>query len=179
MYHIQEDKRAQKSAALVLQALRQCLGEKDYDAVTISDICRVSTVSRATFYRLFDCKDDVLAWGLDIFFENFCTNIQGRSIREKLESYLAAWMGNPQALELAIRIQRRDVPDASYHKRVSLMERYFVEMELTATHVAVLSSAMTALLTTWVRTGRKETPDELAEAFLSVLRDLNGCFSKG
>ena len=121
----------------------------------------------------------MLAWGLDIFFENFCTNIRGRSIREKLESYLAAWMGNPQALELVIRIQRRDVPDASYQKRVSLMERYFVEMELTATHVAILSSAVTALLTTWVRTGRKETPAELTEVFLGVLRDLNSCFATG
>ena len=51
MYHIVNDKRAYASSRLVRDALFELVKEKPYDKITISDICRESTVSRATFYR--------------------------------------------------------------------------------------------------------------------------------
>lgn len=177
MYHIQEDKRAQKSATLILEALQECLKEKDYDSITISDICRTSTVSRATFYRLFDCKDDVISWGLDVFFESFCVSLQGRSIRETLEAYFAAWMENPEVLDLVIRIHREDIPYASYRKRVDLTEQYFMKMPMSDEHIVILSAVITSLLTNWARSGKRETPAALVDVLMRVIGDLNACFS--
>ena len=61
MYHIKEDKRAQASVELICDGLKRCLKEKSFESVTISDIQRVSGVSRSTFYRNFDRIEDVLA----------------------------------------------------------------------------------------------------------------------
>ena len=177
MYHIQEDKRAQKSAVLILQALMQCMQDKRYEAITITDICQASTVSRATFYRLFDRKDDVISWGLDLFCTDFCTHLEGQSIREKLESYFAAWMSNPVMLDLIVIIHREDIPYESYRKRVDMLEHDFMNMELSDHHVMILSAIVTSLLTNWAQSGKKEKPAELVDIFIKVIGDLNACFT--
>lgn len=69
MYHIKEDKRAKASVELICDGLKRCLKEKSFESVTISDIQRVSGVSRSTFYRNFDRIEDVLALMCDRVFE--------------------------------------------------------------------------------------------------------------
>ena len=179
MYHIQEDKRAQKSAGLILRAMQHCMREKPYEAITITDICQASTVSRATFYRLFDRKDDVIFWGLDLFFEDFCAHIEGHSICEKLEFYFAAWMKNPDMLDLIVIIHREDIAYENYRKRVGLLEQHFMNMPISDHHIMILSAIMTSLLTGWAQSGKKETPAELVDIFLRVIGDLNACFTTG
>ena len=61
MYHIKEDKRAKASVELICDGLKSCLKEKSFESVTISDIQRVSGVSRSTFYRNFDRGDMLYA----------------------------------------------------------------------------------------------------------------------
>jgi|GEM_PF-4743767 AcrR family transcriptional regulator len=61
MYHIKEDKRAKASVELICDGLKRCLKEKSFESVTISDIQRVSGVSRSTFYRNFDRGDMLYA----------------------------------------------------------------------------------------------------------------------
>ncbi len=51
MYHIKQDKRAQTSVELICTGLKQCLREKSFENITISDIQRISGVSRSTFYE--------------------------------------------------------------------------------------------------------------------------------
>lgn len=62
MFHIPNDVRAKKSAALIIQGLEKCFEEKPFDKIKVSDIYNNSFVSRATFYRLFDSIYDVLLY---------------------------------------------------------------------------------------------------------------------
>ena len=48
MYHIKQDKRAKASVELICVGLAECLREKPYDKISISDVQRASTVSRST-----------------------------------------------------------------------------------------------------------------------------------
>ena len=61
MYHIKNDKRARASTELICAGLLACMKEKPFARITITDVQRASTVSRSTFYRNFDCLEDVLA----------------------------------------------------------------------------------------------------------------------
>ena len=65
MYHVSEDPRAVRSAKLICEGLEKCLEEKPFDKIRINDIYEKCSVSRATFYRLFDSKDDVLFYECD------------------------------------------------------------------------------------------------------------------
>jgi AcrR family transcriptional regulator len=54
MYHISNNRRAEKSAELIYQGLLTCLKHKNFDQVTITDLQKASGVARTTFYRAFD-----------------------------------------------------------------------------------------------------------------------------
>lgn len=56
------NKTAQNSQKAFAGAMIQLLKEKPYDEITISEICRVSGVSRQTFYALFQNKENVLRY---------------------------------------------------------------------------------------------------------------------
>lgn len=56
------NKTAQNSQRAFAAAMVQLLREKPYEDITISEICRVSGVSRQTFYALFQNKENVLRY---------------------------------------------------------------------------------------------------------------------
>ncbi|MFN8375405.1 MAG: helix-turn-helix domain-containing protein [Anaerolineae bacterium] len=52
-----EDRRVDRTRALLQQALMELIREKGYDAVTIQDITDRANVGRATFYLHYPSKD--------------------------------------------------------------------------------------------------------------------------
>lgn len=51
-----EDRRSARSKRLILQALRELILEKDYKAISVTDIVERADVGRATFYAHFEDK---------------------------------------------------------------------------------------------------------------------------
>ena len=67
MYHIANDPRARKSAELIAHSVLALSKNKSANQLSIAAIQRVSSVSRSTFYRLFDTPVDVLLWHLCVY----------------------------------------------------------------------------------------------------------------
>lgn len=65
MYHIVNDARAKRSADLLVAATITLTNQKPLNELSIAELQRESTVSRSTFYRLFDTPADVLAYACD------------------------------------------------------------------------------------------------------------------
>ena len=104
MYHIKEDKRAKASVELICDGLKRCLKEKSFESVTISDIQRVSGVSRSTFYRNFDRIEDVLALMCDrVFEEAFLSDYANIS-----EAVFRTWFRHQELIETIVGIDRGD-----------------------------------------------------------------------
>ena len=70
MYHIKNDKRCLRSAALIADALERLLDQKIFADISVSDLQRESGVGRSTFYRLFDNIDDVVTYLVDEKFKD-------------------------------------------------------------------------------------------------------------
>ena len=52
--------RSAKQQQSIESAFLDLIHSKPYHSVTVSDVCEKAGISRFTFYRIFDCKDDVL-----------------------------------------------------------------------------------------------------------------------
>ena len=65
MYHIKPDKRSIMSLELIRKGFYELLKEEDYEILTVTQIAKRAGVGRATFYRLFDEKRDILLYDLD------------------------------------------------------------------------------------------------------------------
>ena len=56
------DKREQSSAKLIEDAFISLLEKRKYDLIPISLICKTAAISRNTFYRIFESKEDLLEY---------------------------------------------------------------------------------------------------------------------
>ena len=76
---------------LLMKALLDLLAEIPFEKISLTDICRVSMVSRSTFYRYFEDKYDLLGYCLQNFFENMDLDIDVIYLKnlDSMKDYLA------------------------------------------------------------------------------------------
>lgn len=169
MYHIKQDKRAQTSVELICTGLKQCLREKSFENITISDIQRISGVSRSTFYRNFDRIEDVLALMCDrVFEEAFSSGYANIS-----ESVFRTWFRHADMLETVVSIGRGDMLYASLRRCSDHLRPGIPGLRDAALFddlVSILSSSMMGIMITWVERGRRESEEELKDMILQSLK---------
>ena len=160
MYHIKQDKRAKASVELICAGLMDCLSQKGFADITISDIQRSSTVSRSTFYRNFDCLEDVLSLMCDRVFEDAFSSGSGE-IRQEVFS---AWFKNEKLIETMVQINRGDLLFESLRRSAVKFGRFpGLEQgsELYNYLISIIASTMMGIIVTWVESGKKEDETEL------------------
>ena len=59
------DRRAYRTRSALQQALYRLVQDKDYEAITVQDICLAADIGRSTFYEHFTGKDDLKRSGLE------------------------------------------------------------------------------------------------------------------
>lgn len=169
MYHIKEDKRAKASVELICGGLKRCLKEKSFESVTISDIQRVSGVSRSTFYRNFDRMEDVLALMCDrVFEEAFASDYSNIS-----EAVFRTWFRHADMIEAVVGIGRGDMLYASLRRCTSRMRSGLPESgdaALLDYLASIIASSMMGIMITWVERGKKESEEELKGVILQSFK---------
>lgn len=162
MYHIKKDKRAEISTEMICDAMLKLLETSTFSEITVSDIQRASTVSRSTFYRNFDCLEDVLSLLCD---KGFAAAIErqkqtGEVLREADFRY---WFANSKVLEVLVQINRTDILMDSFRRCSSMLERLrsrFNDENTFDYFSGIVSSVMISIMTTWVKHGKTESEED-------------------
>ena len=171
MYHIKTDKRSQRSAKLFCEGLAEVLKKKDYQEVSISDLCLETGMARTTFYRLFDIIDDVLLYQFDALFKE---SMQKYKDSKEPISYakiiLTTAINNQTITSILIHSGRTDLFDFSTRlNEKQLLSDLHLDMEdqkrLYCT--SMLNAMIFAAMKTWITNGCKENADELYEILKS------------
>ena len=163
MYHIKQDKRARESAELICSAVLQLMEEKPFSRITVSDIHRVSTVSRSTFYRNFDQIEDVLELLCDRGFEQVFSEPEEAGIPLAVFRY---WSDHSVILEALVSIHRADILHASFRRsaaRLKGLSKTVVDPRQYDYFVSINTSIMIGILFTWVEHGKCEPREEVLE----------------
>ena len=178
MYHILNDKRARRSAQRIQDALTECLQQKPFEKITITDTQKVSFVSRATFYRLFDSLEDVLACRIDAVFSAMLDEIEEEPPQRRMQAAFAHWMQtDPGLLQAVHDCNRADILMAMHNKykervRAVLLPRFAGNDSQADCAMTALISLMVGTLIFWVESGRQQTADELYTLFTDSLHTL-------
>lgn len=176
MFHCKEDIRAERSAAMLYDALMEELKEKPLDKVTVSDLSKRSTVSRATFYRNFDEIIDLLYWKCDSAFHEVLTAFSDSEpdlTKEDvlIEFLLRYWM-EPEHIHLMETIMDAGRLDIIYNSFVdnaeiilNFMKTHGISMSTDnyAFFISVRAGFFVGIIRAWIQTGKKQTPEELSE----------------
>lgn len=178
MYHIANDPRAKKSAALIAESVLTLSQETPADRVSIASIQRASSVSRSTFYRLFDTPVDVLLWQVDQLFDDFARQVpQKKNQKDILFSFFCSIMEHADLLVALENCNRLDAL-AQCHRR------YFQQMgsvfSIPTDHadggqeylIDIMSYLLPVAISTWIHRGQSDTPAEVYRYFWQSLRTI-------
>jgi len=170
-----QDQRFIKSQQRLYAAFESLLRQKDFDAISVRDICNQAKTSRSGFYLHFEDKydlvkkyqDDFITHGMQIMQANAPLGLQ--AIFEQVLAYLntdgailAILLSNHGSIDIQAQIKqqlRRNAQDnvfPTYHLQSAtpIGQRY-----LTAT----VSGAFFGILEEWINSGQNETPEQLIQ----------------
>jgi len=169
MYHIKQDKRSYNSAELLYQGLCQCVKRKAFAKITIQDLQQASSVSRATFYRHFDCIIDILYWRCNQHFIELWSAYEpspSAHLYDFTKYLLDYWVHNSQILEILLSINRIDIIYTCHVDNLQLLqEKYASLLPLSIKHgqyfMGIRAGIMIGVLMTWLQNGKQESAEEI------------------
>jgi len=177
MFHIKPDKRSQTSAALLVDGLYQCMKEKPFSSITITDVQKASTVGRATFYRLFDALPDVLEYQCDLIFGRIIENypsLTDSSAYDALVFFFREWMEQELLLNAIFTSNHLEILYGVFRKYAPMI-RAILSPDANLTEEEVnyagnfISLGMVGTLESWMKEGKERTPEELADFFQKTI----------
>lgn len=183
MYHIKSDKRSQASAAELGKGLLRCLQTKSMTEITISDLFRETSISRSTFYRLFDFPEDILLYLCAEHMkrvEEYYTNHRFSSIEELSIGSIEILITAHTLFETLVNNHRMDLLTEMFQQNYRHISNQLPGIqtldEVTREYVqAAICSTMTATLTTWIKRGKVESAEQLAaypNACMQILKKI-------
>ena len=179
MYHIKPDKRSQNSAGEIVAGMLQCLKTLPLNAVTITDLHRITGVSRATFYRLFDTPEDVLQYHYDNLLAQAAQAAdpkQTYTTQQLVEAILTLSMDHHEFLKLLVDNGRFDLlfRYTDHVFRIPVIAEQLCPPDCGAVEREYIfnqfSMAIVATIITWARNGRRETAAEVAQYLKRYIR---------
>ena len=186
MYHIKPDKRSLSSAGQIARGLQECLKTTPLKAITVSDIHRITGISRATFYRLFDTPEDVLIYQLDQMTdgieENYHTSGTLTS-SQLMEQTITLGLQNYEFLKALAENGRHDLlfqyTEKSFRKLDKIKAIFPEDMDQREREyfIAHLSMSMVASQITWAKNGQQENAGDLLrylKRYTQIIADLIG-----
>lgn len=177
MFHIKEDKRSRTSAWMLIEALEQRLQLHPFEEISITEVCKAATVSRATFYRLFDTLADVVAYRYECFAAEFSEDISCQTPDRVLVRYCSLWMSHTDILEMILRINREDILFDCHRRHMPKvqkeLQKWNPEIEITEYHVFIVTGILIGVIMAWIREGKQESAEQVVRKVRRVLRDFS------
>ena len=182
MFHIKDDKRSQKSAELLVKAFDDCLKEHDFYELTVKELCIVSTVGRATFYRLFDRIEDIVSYKFSMLTDGFVKDFQPKSSKEAAVLFFKMWMENIDFLLLLIKLGKQGLFYEAHMKYLDSLKTEFLHLgrkvQLDEYTASVLSSVLLGMLIAWAKKEKREGAEEIVEKMKTVLLQTGNIFDE-
>jgi AcrR family transcriptional regulator len=183
------DRRVARTRTLLQQALMTLILRKNYDAITIKEICDAANVGRSTFYSHFTSKDELKRSGLEhlratLAAKHRDARAQSEATEERMLSFsrimfeharehadhyraLVGSHGGSIALgtirEILLDVVRDDLARSSRGTPADDVPREFV--------VQFVVGAYMAVLTWWLDEGAKLSPQRVDAMFRRLARD--------
>lgn len=169
---------ALRSKTWITESLLKLMEEKDFSKITITEIIKNADLTRQTFYRNFDSKEDILYEYVNKLFES-CFNeiekIPEKNMRMILITYFQYWHKNKDFLLLMTK-------NKLIHKTMDFyypyMNKHFNQSIIKFSGNSnseidymkyFLLGGLIQVKTRWLENGFLETPTELADLVLNSI----------
>lgn len=151
------------------EALVQLMEEKPFDSITIDEIAAEAGVGRATYFRNFKSKDELLSFKMDMLLKKWYTkNSKNTSAADGLKFLLEFYYSNKdfflpiykdkKGAEIMSSLDKKFFPQI-YNEENNYQEMFYI-------------GGINGVFEKWFKCGFKETPEEMIMIFNSLQSDL-------
>lgn len=184
MYHIANDPRAKRSADLIADTVVALAQHTEFAEISIAAIQRNSTVSRSTFYRLFDTTVDVLAYRCDQMVDAITADMaqfNQQSLHEAQITFIQACMAHVDLLQaLAASGHTAILRDAHRRNLPNIIARLPLVTVIGAATADYVNSMLVDILPSamfvWLQHGRQEDAETVFEQIKSGTQILSALY---
>lgn len=164
MYHIAHDVRAQKSADLLVNATIALANQKPFNTISISELQRLSSVSRSTFYRLFDTPVDVLAYACEQMtaeIEEAMNQATTVDLHHRILLFIELCMQRVDLLQALVASQQTGLLRVAHHRHMASMMASVQTQQVVQADTAdyinnIMADILPSAMFVWQAHGRKE-----------------------
>lgn len=142
--------------------------------ISVTSLCKSTELSRKTFYRLFETKEDVLVAIVDHTLDDYSSFVS-QSSQNELTSFFEYWKEKSALLD-ALCANRKNpllVDRAVIHiqeKESSALRHFNLPMSKNgAERILFYMSGIMALVMYWHQSGFEKTPAEMAEILTELM----------
>ena len=180
MYKQCQTEQSAARQVLVEQCLLRELGQRHYDDISVTDLCRLAGISRKSFYRYFSGKSGVLHALLDHTIMELDSMLEGNCLpfRQSLLLFFRYWMEHRELLDVLNRsgllteLTERAVRFTFQHEMdlASTPEPQRAERQYRA---EVLIAGLIRVMVSWYRGGFLQPPEQMAVLIAAIFPSLS------
>lgn len=151
----------------ITEALLRLMQKKNFYAISITELTHFAGVSRISFYRNFDSKEDVLIKHMHEHSIAAFADLKATNVRERLIGLFK------------VTDELGDILDLLYSQNLShLFLQYFActigakpeQNNLEAFQNSMMMGICFGALDEWVKRGRKESPEQMVDLLQNVIK---------
>lgn len=184
MYHIKNDQRAIRSSRMLYDALAELMRTRPFNTITVTHLVEAAQLGRTTFYRNFDEIEDILRMRCDQVFDELVGYIVAYRQDEhspkpggQLKPLLRYFYLHSDIIDLLLRANRIDILQDAFRERAKGLQAQAAQQmqvadEYVAYGVEIRINLMIAIVAHWVKTGKRQAPDELADVLKAMLNSM-------
>ncbi|MCK5761696.1 MAG: TetR/AcrR family transcriptional regulator [Candidatus Izimaplasma sp.] len=178
------DMRVKYTREWTFEALYRLLKIKKYDEIKISEIIKRAGISRATFYRNFSSKDDIIKIKVRTFFESFFVSIFELAEYEKsddemvlIHKFFKRVDEEEKLMDTVIQTKLEYLMVSGILELISIRRSQLYQIVTTNEivekyTVEIVASSAWTLLSRWHRSGKIESPSELSQIYSSAFNSV-------
>ena len=183
MYKLCKTEQSAKRQREIENCLFDIMCVKDYDDITITEICDKMSMPRKAFYRYFDSKEDALMAMLDHSLSEYDgfsvdrSNETNRMLVSELEEYFIFWKQRRELLSALDRSSLLGVLTQriiNYPLKDRIVTAKFLPNDNDKAREMIFKFALSGLMNTmicWYQNCFKESTREMAETSCRMLRE--------
>lgn len=178
------DMRVKYTREWTFEALCKLLEVKTIAEIKISEIIIKAGISRATFYRNFSSKEDIVIIKVRAFFIDFYKDILGHFVTHSpkdevflIQEFFKRVDEEDKLIDTVIKCNLEYLMIEGVLELITNFSDQFYSIVKTskiteAYTMDIVSSSAWTLLSRWHKTGKKETPSKLAAIYTSAFKNV-------
>lgn len=168
-------KQSEVSRELLAEALLLLMKKKEYTGITVKEIAEKAGVSRLTFYRNFDSREDILRWHIAQGFQQYLNTVD-RSAETGLKAVISLcftfWGERSEEIRLFLRQDLAYLLQQPFDSCMrTLMARLGILQEIPPMQRQFIIGGMFADMIEWISAEYPVTPENAAEEILCMFSE--------